>query len=494
MAEYLDYTGLSHFKDKLDDTYSKTDTKNTAGSTNNTSKLFLIGATSQAANPQTYSHSGVYEQNGTMYASGFTGNLNGDNYVQWGGNSLSGNVSPADAGCIDDFGHNKAAYWGGLIDVEYSTDGGTTWTDYGLTDDQKWNLVTLSVVNIYAGKQVATVTNGLLNNDNITNYRGRITLHTRNAQGSPKFYSALKKIVINFTTSGASNCKVKLYTRTIANYNNNVDTWTERGEFVVSGWSGWNSIPFTRTLGGAATQTGQDADLRIEFWGGGVPANTTSACCCALLNIRLIGVTNWTVDSFAQYGHIYSFDRNKNVTFPANVNSPKFVGGLACYPSVRPSSANTRYGDGLLRYYLATSSMTTGKPPSDAAILHFGWDNTGGYDSQVALSTTGNKMYYRTMQGGSTWNSWKTVATTDDIPTVPTIQASSTNGNISVGGSDITVYTHPTTEGNKHIPSGGSSGQVLVWSSSGTATWGSPSGDVAITNAEILAIVNGTSS
>jgi len=46
MAEYLDYTGLSHFKDKLDDTYSKTDTKNTAGSTNNTSKLFLIGATS----------------------------------------------------------------------------------------------------------------------------------------------------------------------------------------------------------------------------------------------------------------------------------------------------------------------------------------------------------------------------------------------------------------------------------------------------------------
>lgn len=35
-----------------------------------------------------------------------------------------------------------------------------------------------------------------------------------------------------------------------------------------------------------------------------------------------------------------------------------------------------------------------------------------------------------------------------------------------------TVYTHPTTAGNKHIPSGGSSGQILRWSSSGTATWG----------------------
>ena len=34
-----------------------------------------------------------------------------------------------------------------------------------------------------------------------------------------------------------------------------------------------------------------------------------------------------------------------------------------------------------------------------------------------------------------------------------------------------TVYTHPTTAGNKHIPSGGSSGQILKWSSNGTAVW-----------------------
>lgn len=36
------------------------DTKNTAGSTNTSSKIFLIGATSQAANPQTYSHDTAY--------------------------------------------------------------------------------------------------------------------------------------------------------------------------------------------------------------------------------------------------------------------------------------------------------------------------------------------------------------------------------------------------------------------------------------------------
>lgn len=35
-----------------------------------------------------------------------------------------------------------------------------------------------------------------------------------------------------------------------------------------------------------------------------------------------------------------------------------------------------------------------------------------------------------------------------------------------------TVYTHPTTAGNKHIPAGGASGQILRWSADGTAVWG----------------------
>ena len=46
-----------------------TDTKNTAGSTNTTSKIYLIGATSQAANPVTYSNSSVYTTSGQLYAS-----------------------------------------------------------------------------------------------------------------------------------------------------------------------------------------------------------------------------------------------------------------------------------------------------------------------------------------------------------------------------------------------------------------------------------------
>lgn len=33
-------------------------------------------------------------------------------------------------------------------------------------------------------------------------------------------------------------------------------------------------------------------------------------------------------------------------------------------------------------------------------------------------------------------------------------------------------YSHPTSSGNKHIPAGGQSGQILRWSGDGSATWG----------------------
>ena len=42
------------------------DTKNTAGSTDTSSKIYLIGATSQATNPQTYSDNEVYTTSGVL--------------------------------------------------------------------------------------------------------------------------------------------------------------------------------------------------------------------------------------------------------------------------------------------------------------------------------------------------------------------------------------------------------------------------------------------
>lgn len=46
-------------------------------------------------------------------------------------------------------------------------------------------------------------------------------------------------------------------------------------------------------------------------------------------------------------------------------------------------------------------------------------------------------------------------------------------------------YTHPTGAGSKHIPAGGTYGQILVYSSNGTAAW---TDLTTITNAEVDAI------
>ena len=52
-----------------------------------------------------------------------------------------------------------------------------------------------------------------------------------------------------------------------------------------------------------------------------------------------------------------------------------------------------------------------------------------------------------------------------------TITYTQIDGNTGTLTTQDTVYTHPTTAGNKHIPSGGSSGQFLGWASDGTAKW-----------------------
>lgn len=53
-----------------------------------------------------------------------------------------------------------------------------------------------------------------------------------------------------------------------------------------------------------------------------------------------------------------------------------------------------------------------------------------------------------------------------------TLTADAVGDKVTISATD-TKFTHPTTSGNKHIPSGGSSGQILKWSADGTAIWGS---------------------
>ena len=79
--------------------------------------------------------------------------------------------------------------------------------------------------------------------------------------------------------------------------------------------------------------------------------------------------------------------------------------------TLRPTSANSIYIDKSLRYYLATSSMKTGKPMADGMILHLAWDNAG-WNSQLYIPNSyAASMQYRTVVDGqaTTWADWISV-------------------------------------------------------------------------------------
>ena len=238
-----------------------------------------------------------------------------ESYVSWGGKQLTNNmISPDDMGCIDEFGHNKLAFLpASCIDVAYTTDGGSTWVDYGLTDAQKVKMVTTSGVSMYVGGSSDNATA-----NNIANLKLRVRIAAGPTSGG-KVYTAAKKLLINFSSQGASGNKVQIRKRTIANYKSGTETWTNIGTYDIAGGSGWNSYPYADSFGGNFTnQTSQTGQLEFIFycttlgtWGLKKP--------CAI-DFRMIGATNWTMPSeLARAGHIYTFDENQVTTFPADV-------------------------------------------------------------------------------------------------------------------------------------------------------------------------------
>ncbi len=106
-------------------------------------------------------------------------------------------------------------------------------------------------------------------------------------------------------------------------------------------------------------------------------------------------------------------------------------------------------------------------------------------DSFTALSESVNDLSENKANQTDMEDALAGKADRSDIPAIPaslpanggnadTVNGHSVNSDVPANAKFTdTVYTHPTSTGNKHIPAGGSSGQILRWSSSGTAVWGS---------------------
>ena len=158
------------------------------------------------------------------------------------------------------------------------------------------------------------------------------------------------------------------------------------------------SISFKRTNGNYDTLRLSDGII----WFGANYANNTSITEYQVLhsnNISITGKSNGFIDMSAG-----------GVTKQAYIYAIGSIDGYNSYPDGRTTSINN-YDKGLNRLFLthATSSLPVAQKPlgNEGHILHFGWDNSSGWDAQLAISNDGDNPYIAVRaQYNGTWKAW----------------------------------------------------------------------------------------
>jgi hypothetical protein len=109
--------------------------------------------------------------------------------------------------------------------------------------------------------------------------------------------------------------------------------------------------------------------------------------------------------------------------------------------------------------HIASAKTWNGKADKSTTVSTVAWDST-------------NKKLTKTINGATTdVVAASTLKTAMDLDKVANKTITVTSSSVSDGSTTFNKYTHPTTAGNKHIPSGGGTGKFLAWSADGTATW-----------------------
>ena len=114
-------------------------------------------------------------------------------------------------------------------------------------------------------------------------------------------------------------------------------------------------------------------------------------------------------------------------------------------------------------------TTTSGGTPTWRKLPANAFNNTNYYTSglTVATATTTTTITVKGNNAAVKGTAVIPSATTSAAGVMTSTDRSKLDG-IAEGANN---YVHPTTSGNKHIPSGGSSGKFLGWSSDGTAAW-----------------------
>ena len=239
----------------------------------------------------------------------------GEEYLEWGGPSKIGVVSPIGMALSDEHSANRVA----LINpkallFEYSSDGGATWTQYPYaTDDNNKRKFCTTSLALPIGRPNRN-TNLIANKS-----KTRITITAQDGT-TGYVYTSLKKMLLQVSTP--TTLSMLIERRKGTDYKNN-GAWQSIGTYDVSGWTGWNDIPVNFALGGSSGQTENYWQMRLTITCTTVDASFPKVGEVSAL--RLFGDNCWTpASTLGETGHLYSYNMSGHATFPGNVYASGF--------------------------------------------------------------------------------------------------------------------------------------------------------------------------
>lgn len=326
------------------------------------------------------------------------------------GKNTAGTIPPIYSGAISGSLEDKTAFLpADGITIEKSTDGGSTWVDYGVDDTSKKNLFAEKPYTTsfgFGGSTKADLKN-----------KTRVTI----APSDGRYSNAL--LLYIFASTNGHGIQVDIEYSKIGS---KTTFKTYRKSVAIGGWSGPNCIGLPGyTFGGGSGQVDNVYAYRLTFSYSKIGNYSTDTA--TIGDIRIYGNTNWaSTNGMMSAGHLYHWDANQNAIFPGKITAPSFSGEAGSLTNLNASN-------------ISQGTVAYGRLP------------VGTSANTVA---SGNHTHSTATKSANGFMSASDKSKLDGI---------ATNAN---------NYVHPTTSGNKHIPSGGSSGQILRWSADGTATWG----------------------
>lgn len=248
--------------------------------------------------------------------------------LEWGGRNISNGYSPIDAAMIPELGANRFAFGKAAgITVEYSTDAGKTWLDYGYTDIQKVGIFGVGQSTLLGKSTIDTLTTDCM-------LRISIAPHVFG------LYTILNKFVIHAYASSRTGA----YCTIDASIKDTPTVFkTFANKVPLYGGPAWNIINTPNLITYNNAPSSQFGLIRFTF---GCTAVNTEFGAVAIDRIMAFGGVGWSTPSnMAKNGHLYRYNEYQQAIFPDSVTATNFIGKVNGFDVKASVPANAKFTD-----------------------------------------------------------------------------------------------------------------------------------------------------